>query len=801
MSTQGHGWAVSLAEFAGNLLAEREITPRARLTVSEVSTFVQNAAVVVYLVTNAEPPEWIPKAYAGDVTLGVASVPFDAPLLSRVAQTRQVMIFQASAVKREDYSHLDLRRTVLSIGYVPILIDEQLLGLIEIVTFDYQLRDAALQPVIKVAEVAAVAFASAIAYERERNTQLDSITRLSSFYDLEKVLNSTLELEELLPIIATKFQDMMNVQALNLWMVESKESLLLMHQVGVDPTTPLGSTQGPGGGIAFEVSESGEPVLIDDPDDPRLRRRNTGVEQGIITSLLAAPLMDREDLVGVVEVMNKNDGTPLDDDDLFMMQTICETANGALHNAALLQTERKAAVLETLVDISGEITSTLNLDRVVQTIVNGPQAVIPFERSALALEQSGRLQLKAISGAKVVNQGDPSISALRDLLEWCSFSTDSIYVTQHDEEISAEREETKAQFHRYFAETGMRAFYARPLTDDQGRVGILSYESSDPDAFTQAHFELIKILAGQATVALRNAQLYQEVPFIGVIEPLMVRKRKFMAMEKRRRVSTMVLAAAAVLFLIFVPLPLRVDGDASVAPLHTAQVQPELDGVVRRVLVHEGDAVRRGSILAEMDDWDLRRDLASAQAKYDIAVSAMNRALATGNSSEAGMQRDQVAYWTSEVARARERLERGKLRSPIDGVVATPQVENFTGRKLDAGDQFAEVINSSHATVDVAVDEQDVRLLQSGSNAVVKLEAFPTRTFRGQVEVISPRSEAREDRRVFFARVDVLNPDGLIRPGMQGRGKVSTGWHPAGYVIFRRPAAWAWGKLWSWFGF
>jgi hypothetical protein len=35
---------------------------------------------------------------------------------------------------------------------------------------------------------------------------------------------------------------------------------------------------------------------------------------------------------------------------------------------------------------------------------------------------------------------------------------------------------------------------------------------------------------------------------------------------------------------------------------------------------------------------------------------------------------------------------------------------------------------------------------------------------------------------------------------MQGQGKVSVGWHAAGYVLFRGSAMWLWDKLWSWFG-
>ncbi len=164
------------------------------------------------------------------------------------------------------------------------------------------------------------------------------------------------------------------------------------------------------------------------------------------------------------------------------------------------------------------------------------------------------------------------------------------------------------------------------------------------------------------------------------------------------------------------------------------------------------------------------------------------------------MQRVQADYWAAEVQRAKERLERTRLRSPIDGVVATPHIETLIGTKLSAGDSFAEVVNTSRATVDVAVDETDVPLLQPGDSAKVKLESFPTKKFRGQVQIVSPTSSNQQDKRVYFARVDVPNSEGLIRPGMQGMTKISVGWRPAGYVIFRGFGMWLWGKLWSWFG-
>ena len=311
---------------------------------------------------------------------------------------------------------------------------------------------------------------------------------------------------------------------------------------------------------------------------------------------------------------------------------------------------------------------------------------------------------------------------------------------------------------------------------------------------------MIKVLAGQATVALRNAQLYREVPFIGLLAPVLEKKRKFLSLQKRRRTTLLGLAAAAALFLAVVPLPMRLSGDATVAPARTAQIMPEVEGVVRAVYVREGQAVTRGTILADLEDWEYRAGLAAAQAKYETALSAMNRSLAVNDGAEAGIQRVQADYWRAEVARAQQRLERTQLRSPIDGAVATPHIENFVGRHLQYGDSFAQVVDTSHADVDVAVDEEEAALLKQGERVAVKLDALPVQTFHGQVTVVSPMSEAAGDRRVFFARVSLPNTQGSLRAGMQGRGKVTAGWYPAGYVLFRGTAQWAWSKLWSWFG-
>jgi RND family efflux transporter MFP subunit len=803
MATQGSAVAVDISAFSAQLFEQREIFPRARIAAQAVAEFLPGSAVTVYLLASSDEGQvWTPQATVGDVSVPDASASTGDGTLGILAEKGEALVFSGKELAREHYAHLHTRRTFTSLAYLPLRNQIELFGAIEIVSFDGELSEGNLSALHPMSEVTAGALANAAAYEQERNSTLSSITRITQLYDLEKVFGSTLELDQLLPIIASKFREVLECQAVNVWLLQGDESLELMQQSGVDPTVAEGMTQKPGEGIAGDVSDDGEPVLIESADDERLVKRNEGAhsEEGAIFSLMVAPLIDKGALVGVVEAANPMDGAPFDEDELFALTTLTETAVGALHNASLLMAERKVEILEALVKTSGEITSTLDLDRVLQAIVNGPSSVIAYERAGIALDERGGIDLKAVSGVTQLNIDDPQYRGLRDILRWGAILKEPLLVTQRGDDISSDREETRAKFRQYFEETGMRACQIVPLIDEEGRLGILGFESSDPDFLSEAHLEMIKVLASQATVALRNASLYKEVPFIGVLQPLVERRKRFMALEKHRRAALVAGAAAAVLFLLVFPLPLRVDGTAVVAPAHMAHIGAEFEGVIKEVDVHEGDRVSKGSVIAKLEDWQYRSALASAQAKYETARAQMDRALSSNDGTEAGIQRAQTDYWKSEVARAQERLDKTVIRSPISGVVATPQIEDFAGHKLKDGESFAEIVDNSQALVDVAVDGGDIGLMRAGEKARLKLEGFPERTFQGQVAVVSPQGVLQNAEPVFFARVSVENPDGLLRAGMQGRGKITTGWRPAGVVFFRRIGMWMWTTLWNWFG-
>jgi multidrug resistance efflux pump/GAF domain-containing protein len=793
------------SELAQSLLASPEVAARAALLADAVCKALPGSACALYsLRSNAEGAFWTALGVSDEISVAEPAIAAGAPLFAPLLESPRPTVYSAGQLSREDYAHIHVVRTIRSIGYLPLLREQELVGTMEIVSFNDPLTEATLQSLEGLGELAVIALGSAEQYEEQRQNLLDSIHRLSQLYDLEKSLNETLDFEPLLELIPVKVAAMLPCQAIHLWMFDGGR-LRLVSASGEDATVEVGATEDAGEGYVGDMAEEGVPLLINDPEDSRLATRNQRAPGGPpVTDALLVPLIEHaqdggESELGVLEAVNKEGGAGFTDDDLFFMNSMSETVSSALKNASLMHAERKLEILEALVHVSSEITSTLRLDHLLQIIVNSPQSVLPFERCSIALDNRGRLQLKAVSGMATIPHGDVQVEHLRTLLQWLSSYDRQLLIRQHEEEPETEEAQVRAAIGKHFEASGYRALFALPLADDQGRVGLLLYESTDPDFLEVAHVEMIKVLAGQTTVAIRNALLYREVPLINLLAPLVQRKQAFLRSDRKRQGVILGTVMAVILLLIFCPLPLRVSGTAVVAPQSLATLAAPVEGTIANVYAREGQHVSRGEVLATMDDWSWRNQLTAAQAKYEAAMLAMQGDLAH-HSAKAGEDRTQADYLYAEMERSRLRIANAQLRSPIDGIVMTPDLQNAIGEHLDAGATFAQVLNLASARISIAVDQEDAKLVQAGQKAAIKLNSFPAQTLHGQVFSVSPEAQPSGDGRVFYAHVLLPNGSAELRTGMDGRAKISAGFRPAGFVLLRTPALWLWKQLWDWIG-
>lgn len=397
-------------EVAASLLTAPDAASRASLVAAAIAEQLPDSACAVHrLALQDDEAEWTCIGVGGAVSVEQSSIRTDnrliAPLL---ADAPSPVIYSSGEIRREDYAHLHTARSITSLGYIPLIHDEELIGVIELVAFSAHLRMSELEALTPLVQLACPAILAAEEFDAQRHTLLDSVHRMSQLYDLEKSLNATLELDQVIAMVPVKVSAMLACQAIHLWMFDG-DDLRLVSSAGQDATVSAGTTQAPGEGYVADMAEEGEPLLIADAEDERLARRNAAAESDAdippITNALLVPLMQDEAEIGVLEAVNREEH-PFDEDDEFFLMSVAETVSSALKNASLMLAERKLEILKTLVHVSSEITSTLRLDRLLQIIVNSPQNVLPYERCSIGLDHRGRLQLKAVSGMSALPLGD-----------------------------------------------------------------------------------------------------------------------------------------------------------------------------------------------------------------------------------------------------------------------------------------------------------------------------------------------------------------------------------------------------------
>ena len=432
-------------------------------------------------------------------------------------------------------------------------------------------------------------------------------------------------------------------------------------------------------------------------------------------------------------------------------------------------------------------------------------SVVPFDKCVIGFFDRGRFMLGAVSGETEVPK-TREMDDFRDRFQWVANQTDVVAADLHSEGWELHPAGAHAQIVSVLEKYSYGGFYALPLRDEQGALGVLALVSSEADFLNENHKETLAILANQTSVAIRNAQLYQQVPLANFLQPFSARKKKLIAAVPKGRWRVYAERSALVaLALIVIPWPMRVGTDATVVPAQRRIVSAMEGGVVKSVLVHEGDAVQPGQLLAQLDDGDDAVKLAQAQAALAQARHDSAEAEFKNDSSAAGQANIRADLHAVEVQLEQERVSQAQLRAPIAGIVVTRKVEERAGTMLKPGEAFCEIVEGDRMATEMSVPEADLGLVRLGRSVALKLNAFPTATFAGNVERIGQETRADAGEQYFLVRAIFDNSGDRARDGMVGRARIraaggwfGSGWYPVGYALLRDPFRWAWQEIWAW---
>ncbi len=308
-------------------------------------------------------------------------------------------------------------------------------------------------------------------------------------------------------------------------------------------------------------------------------------------------------------------------------------------------------------------------------------------------------------------------------------------------------------------------------------------------------------------------------------------------MQQVKRKNLLVTVATVTVLIagiLFVPLPHRVNCSLELRARDAKLVYVEVPGRLEEVYVRPGDTVEKGQTLATFKNTDLRVEL----ARLDGTLGENSVRLRYLESIRA---RDQKAHFEflqlSESQKAvkeqledkNEELERLVVTAPCAGTVLPPpphkgsqrpegmlpawtglltDMKNL-GTSVDKGQLFCEIGDPQKMEALLVIDQADIEEVAPGQSVAIKLDAYPGRTFYGQIEEI-----ARADLRVaprtlsnmaggdlatrtdasgvtrpmstsYRARVPLDTDQDLLHSDLRGRAKISTRWQPLGSRLWR----------------
>lgn len=230
-----------------------------------------------------------------------------------------------------------------------------------------------------------------------------------------------------------------------------------------------------------------------------------------------------------------------------------------------------------------------------------------------------------------------------------------------------------------------------------------------------------------------------------------------------------------------------VSANGTLNPVVLISVGTQVSGTVRKLFVDFNDKVKKGQPLLELDDAlvaaserQSAANVINAQAALDLAQAneaRIKQLFAQEYVSKQEYDQSQQALKSAraQLALARAQNERDRanvnftvIRSPVDGVVIDRVVD--IGQTVAASFQTPTLIkiaqDLSEMRIDTSFAEADIGSIREGQKARFTVDAFPNRSFVGDVQQIRLNPTNTQNVVTYNVRINVANPDHLLLPGM-----------------------------------
>ena len=255
--------------------------------------------------------------------------------------------------------------------------------------------------------------------------------------------------------------------------------------------------------------------------------------------------------------------------------------------------------------------------------------------------------------------------------------------------------------------------------------------------------------------------------------------------QKRRK--RLAVIALMVLGIGLLPVRYAIRCDVTCEPSLRRFVSATIDGKIESVEVRPGQRVRIGQLLCALNGDEIKNELSALRASEGQQEQKLRASMATGDHSAAAATKLELDFLKNKIDILTRRLQSLEIRSPIDGVIVSGDMERATGASVSLGDELFEVASLKEMVAEFAVPESDILRIEEGMEATIQWDAMSGTTSSAKIDQIHLRSEMRDGESVFVAQANARNADGQLRPGMSGTARIWAGRRSLGWLLFSRP--------------
>jgi len=242
--------------------------------------------------------------------------------------------------------------------------------------------------------------------------------------------------------------------------------------------------------------------------------------------------------------------------------------------------------------------------------------------------------------------------------------------------------------------------------------------------------------------------------------------------------------------LAFWPATMRISARAVLEGAQQRAAAAPFQGFVATAKARPGDVVKRNDVLAELDDKDLKLDLARWNAEYARLAQEKRKALAALDRTEVALVEAQLEQAQAQIDLTTIKLARARIVSPIDGVIVSGDWSQKLGAPVEQGAVMFEISPPWSYRVALRVDETDLRHVAEGQKGSLLLAGRADAVLPFEVARVTSVATSEDGQNVFRVEGALPGERQDIRPGMEGVGKIEIGRRSLGYVWSRRMIEW-----------